>query len=161
MKISKVLLTNSIVRVCACKYFVVLLSNVVWVFFFLVYLIILRSYLDYLCAILGRAAGIRGGCAVFVDTVVDPGRPSWTEFQVFLFLYDDCFHQIALLTSCLVFFFFFDRIEIDESLINGSFNMVFLGRSISFTYRNHVNIAVRYYLIADVNRFCILLVFTI
>lgn len=61
----------------------------------------------------------------------------------------------------LASFFFFDRIEIDESLINGSFNMVFLGRSISFTYRNHVNIAVRYYLIADVNRFCILLVFTI
>ncbi|XP_021630979.1 endoplasmic reticulum metallopeptidase 1 isoform X3 [Manihot esculenta] len=32
------------------------------------------------------------------------------------------------------------RIEIEESVVNGSFNMVFLGHSISLGYRNHTNI---------------------
>lgn len=35
------------------------------------------------------------------------------------------------------------RIEIEETLINGSFNMMFLGRSISLAYRNHTNILMR------------------
>ncbi len=35
------------------------------------------------------------------------------------------------------------RVEIDESFANGSFNMVFLGHSISNTYQNHRNLAVR------------------
>ncbi|XP_021644276.2 uncharacterized protein LOC110638139 isoform X2 [Hevea brasiliensis] len=35
------------------------------------------------------------------------------------------------------------RIEIEESIVNGSFNMVFLGHSISFGYRNHTNIIMR------------------
>ncbi|KAK1403197.1 Endoplasmic reticulum metallopeptidase 1 [Heracleum sosnowskyi] len=35
------------------------------------------------------------------------------------------------------------RIEIEETMINGSFNMMFLGRSISLAYRNHTNILMR------------------
>uniref|UniRef100_A0A2P2KLB1 Endoplasmic reticulum metallopeptidase 1 n=1 Tax=Rhizophora mucronata TaxID=61149 RepID=A0A2P2KLB1_RHIMU len=35
------------------------------------------------------------------------------------------------------------RIEIEETVINGSFNMVFLGHSISLGYRNHLNIVMR------------------
>ncbi|KAK6116593.1 hypothetical protein DH2020_049699 [Rehmannia glutinosa] len=35
------------------------------------------------------------------------------------------------------------RIEIEESVVNGSFNMIFLGQSISLTYRNHTNILMR------------------
>ncbi|KAM7464735.1 hypothetical protein LguiA_032856 [Lonicera macranthoides] len=33
------------------------------------------------------------------------------------------------------------RIEIEENVINGSFNMMFLGHSLSLGYRNHTNIA--------------------
>ncbi|KAL0408491.1 UNVERIFIED_CONTAM: Endoplasmic reticulum metallopeptidase 1 [Sesamum radiatum] len=35
------------------------------------------------------------------------------------------------------------RIEIEETVVNGSFNMIFLGHSISLTYRNHTNILMR------------------
>ncbi|XP_047981565.1 endoplasmic reticulum metallopeptidase 1 isoform X1 [Salvia hispanica] len=35
------------------------------------------------------------------------------------------------------------RIEIEETVVNGSFNMMFLGNSLSLTYRNHTNIAMR------------------
>ncbi|KAL3501024.1 hypothetical protein ACH5RR_035473 [Cinchona calisaya] len=35
------------------------------------------------------------------------------------------------------------RIEIEETIINGSFNMIFLGHSISLAYRNHTNILMR------------------
>ncbi|WCJ38750.1 Zn-dependent exopeptidases superfamily protein [Euphorbia peplus] len=35
------------------------------------------------------------------------------------------------------------RVEIEESVVNGSFNMVFLGHSISLGYRNHTNIIMR------------------
>uniref|UniRef100_A0A175YIT8 Peptidase M28 domain-containing protein n=2 Tax=Daucus carota subsp. sativus TaxID=79200 RepID=A0A175YIT8_DAUCS len=35
------------------------------------------------------------------------------------------------------------RIEIEETSINGSFNMMFLGRSISLAYRNHTNVLMR------------------
>ncbi|KAL2233718.1 UNVERIFIED_CONTAM: 60S ribosomal protein L17-2 [Sesamum indicum] len=35
------------------------------------------------------------------------------------------------------------RIEIEETVVNGSFNMIFLGHSISLTYRNHTNILIR------------------
>ncbi|KAK4597650.1 hypothetical protein RGQ29_015254 [Quercus rubra] len=35
------------------------------------------------------------------------------------------------------------RIEIEESVVNGSFNMMFLGYSISLGYRNHTNIVMR------------------
>ncbi|XP_030496880.2 uncharacterized protein LOC115712690 isoform X1 [Cannabis sativa] len=35
------------------------------------------------------------------------------------------------------------RIEIEETIVNGSFNMMFLGHSISLTYRNHVNVIMR------------------
>nr|GMD41282.1 endoplasmic reticulum metallopeptidase 1 isoform X1 [Ipomoea batatas] len=35
------------------------------------------------------------------------------------------------------------RVEIEETTVNGSFNMIFLGYSISFTYRNHTNIIMR------------------
>uniref|UniRef100_A0A5B6ZB01 Putative endoplasmic reticulum metallopeptidase 1 n=1 Tax=Davidia involucrata TaxID=16924 RepID=A0A5B6ZB01_DAVIN len=35
------------------------------------------------------------------------------------------------------------RIEIEETTVNGSFNMMFLGHSISFWYRNHTNIVMR------------------
>ncbi|KAI3452600.1 hypothetical protein Pfo_009264 [Paulownia fortunei] len=35
------------------------------------------------------------------------------------------------------------RIEIEETVVNGSFNMMFLGQSISLTYRNHTNILMR------------------
>ncbi|KAG8383293.1 hypothetical protein BUALT_Bualt05G0169600 [Buddleja alternifolia] len=35
------------------------------------------------------------------------------------------------------------RIEIEETVVNGSFNMIFLGQSISLTYRNHTNILMR------------------
>lgn len=35
------------------------------------------------------------------------------------------------------------RIEIEENVVNGSFNMIFLGHSISLGYRNHTNIAMR------------------
>ncbi|KAJ8759086.1 hypothetical protein K2173_003324 [Erythroxylum novogranatense] len=35
------------------------------------------------------------------------------------------------------------RIEIEENYVNGSFNMMFLGHSISLGYRNHVNIVMR------------------
>ncbi|XP_074557502.1 uncharacterized protein LOC141813432 [Curcuma longa] len=35
------------------------------------------------------------------------------------------------------------RIEVDESLVNGTFNMLFLRHSISLGYRNHKNIAMR------------------
>ncbi|KAL3818686.1 hypothetical protein ACJIZ3_004591 [Penstemon smallii] len=35
------------------------------------------------------------------------------------------------------------RIDIEETVVNGSFNMMFLGQSISLTYRNHTNILMR------------------
>ncbi|PON50645.1 Peptidase M [Parasponia andersonii] len=35
------------------------------------------------------------------------------------------------------------RIEIEETIVNGSFNMIFLGHSISLTYRNHINVIMR------------------
>ncbi|XP_048428034.1 endoplasmic reticulum metallopeptidase 1-like isoform X2 [Pyrus x bretschneideri] len=35
------------------------------------------------------------------------------------------------------------RIEIEESVVNGTFNMMFLGHSISLGYRNHTNIVMR------------------
>ncbi|KAI4385299.1 hypothetical protein MLD38_003343 [Melastoma candidum] len=35
------------------------------------------------------------------------------------------------------------KIEIEESTVTGSFNMIFLGHSISFGYRNHTNIVAR------------------
>ncbi|KAH6768992.1 Zn-dependent exopeptidases superfamily protein [Perilla frutescens var. frutescens] len=35
------------------------------------------------------------------------------------------------------------RIEIEETVVSGSFNMIFLGTSISLTYRNHTNILMR------------------
>ncbi|KAI5679363.1 hypothetical protein M9H77_10313 [Catharanthus roseus] len=35
------------------------------------------------------------------------------------------------------------RIEIEETTVNGSFNMIFLGHSISLAYRNHTNILMR------------------
>nr|GLL49478.1 endoplasmic reticulum metallopeptidase 1 isoform X2 [Ipomoea trifida] len=35
------------------------------------------------------------------------------------------------------------RVEIEETTVDGSFNMIFLGYSISFTYRNHTNIIMR------------------
>lgn len=35
------------------------------------------------------------------------------------------------------------RIEIEETVVNGSFNMMFLGYSISLGYRNHTNIVMR------------------
>ncbi|KAI4373791.1 hypothetical protein MLD38_011871 [Melastoma candidum] len=35
------------------------------------------------------------------------------------------------------------KIEIEESVVAGSFNMIFLGHSISFGYRNHTNIVAR------------------
>ncbi|XP_076916591.1 uncharacterized protein LOC143576376 isoform X1 [Bidens hawaiensis] len=35
------------------------------------------------------------------------------------------------------------RIEIEESIVNGSFNMMFLGHSLSLGYRNHTNIVMR------------------
>lgn len=38
------------------------------------------------------------------------------------------------------------RIEIEENVINGSFNMMFLGHSLSLGYRNHTNIAMRYFI---------------
>ncbi|XP_077250312.1 Zn-dependent exopeptidases superfamily protein [Tasmannia lanceolata] len=34
-------------------------------------------------------------------------------------------------------------IEIDETLVSGSFNLMFLGHSISFGYRNHINLLMR------------------
>lgn len=36
------------------------------------------------------------------------------------------------------------RIEIQETLVNGTFNMMFLGHSISLGYRNVVNVVMRY-----------------
>ncbi|KAG9446161.1 hypothetical protein H6P81_012289 [Aristolochia fimbriata] len=35
------------------------------------------------------------------------------------------------------------KIEIDEALVEGTFSMVFLGRSMTFAYRDHINIAMR------------------
>ncbi|EXC06150.1 Endoplasmic reticulum metallopeptidase 1 [Morus notabilis] len=35
------------------------------------------------------------------------------------------------------------RIEIEETIVNGSFNMMFLGHSISLTYRDHINVIMR------------------
>ncbi|CAO2829716.1 unnamed protein product [Amaranthus hypochondriacus] len=35
------------------------------------------------------------------------------------------------------------RIEVEESMVNGSFNMMFLGHSISLTYRAHTNVLMR------------------
>ncbi|VFQ87629.1 unnamed protein product [Cuscuta campestris] len=35
------------------------------------------------------------------------------------------------------------RVEIEETVVNGSFSMIFLGYSISFAYRNHTNIMMR------------------
>nr|GEV21912.1 endoplasmic reticulum metallopeptidase 1 [Tanacetum cinerariifolium] len=35
------------------------------------------------------------------------------------------------------------RIEIEENVVNGSFNMMFLGHSLSLGYRNHTNIVMR------------------
>ncbi|XP_015572239.3 endoplasmic reticulum metallopeptidase 1 [Ricinus communis] len=35
------------------------------------------------------------------------------------------------------------RVEIEEEVVNGSFNMIFLGHSISLGYRNHTNIVMR------------------
>ncbi|GMY26477.1 endoplasmic reticulum metallopeptidase 1 isoform X1 [Fagus crenata] len=35
------------------------------------------------------------------------------------------------------------RIDIDETIVNGSFNMMFLGYSISLAYRSHMNIVMR------------------
>ncbi|XVF43729.1 hypothetical protein PTKIN_Ptkin02bG0063800 [Pterospermum kingtungense] len=35
------------------------------------------------------------------------------------------------------------RLEVEENVVGGSFNMMFLGHSISFAYRNHTNILMR------------------
>ncbi|XXG50237.1 hypothetical protein AAC387_Pa02g4285 [Persea americana] len=35
------------------------------------------------------------------------------------------------------------RVEVDETLVSGSFNMMFLGHSISLAYRNHINLLMR------------------
>lgn len=35
------------------------------------------------------------------------------------------------------------RVEIEETVVNGTFNMLFLGYSISLGYRNHTNIVMR------------------
>ncbi|XP_051144524.1 uncharacterized protein LOC127260697 isoform X2 [Andrographis paniculata] len=35
------------------------------------------------------------------------------------------------------------RVDIEETVVNGSFNMIFLGHSISLSYRNHTNILMR------------------
>lgn len=35
------------------------------------------------------------------------------------------------------------RVEVDETLVSGSFNMMFLGHSISLVYRNHINLLMR------------------
>ncbi|XAR64405.1 hypothetical protein NMG60_11024726 [Bertholletia excelsa] len=35
------------------------------------------------------------------------------------------------------------RIEIEDTFVNGTFNMMFLGHSMSFGYRNHINIVMR------------------
>ncbi|XP_058103307.1 uncharacterized protein LOC131246870 isoform X6 [Magnolia sinica] len=35
------------------------------------------------------------------------------------------------------------RVEVDETHVDGSFNMIFLGHGISFGYRNHTNLALR------------------
>lgn len=45
-------------------------------------------------------------------------------------------------TSCCVTCV--NRIEIEESSVAGSFNMIFLGYSISLGYRNHTNVVMRY-----------------
>lgn len=36
------------------------------------------------------------------------------------------------------------RIEVEETQVDGSFSMMFLGHSISLGYRNHTNILMRY-----------------
>ncbi|KAJ0835368.1 hypothetical protein HanRHA438_Chr16g0754401 [Helianthus annuus] len=36
-------------------------------------------------------------------------------------------------------------IEIKENIVNGSFNMMFIGHSLSLGYRNHTNIVMRYF----------------
>lgn len=36
------------------------------------------------------------------------------------------------------------RIEIEETTVSGSFNMLFLGHNIALGYRNHTNIIMRY-----------------
>ncbi|KAJ6313124.1 hypothetical protein OIU77_014601 [Salix suchowensis] len=35
------------------------------------------------------------------------------------------------------------RIEVEEATVNGTFNMIVLGHSMSFAYRNHINIVAR------------------
>ncbi|KAJ6769186.1 hypothetical protein OIU74_022786 [Salix koriyanagi] len=35
------------------------------------------------------------------------------------------------------------RVEVEETTINGSFSMIFLGHSMSFAYRDHINIVAR------------------
>lgn len=45
-----------------------------------------------------------------------------------------------------VFYCVFCRVDIDETLVNGSFSMMFLGHSISLGYRNHINLLMRYFL---------------
>lgn len=36
------------------------------------------------------------------------------------------------------------RVEMDDNVVGGSFNMMFLGHGISLAYRNHTNVVMRY-----------------
>lgn len=44
----------------------------------------------------------------------------------------------------IIIIFFFCRVDIEETIVNGSFNMMFLGHSISLTYRDHINVIMRF-----------------
>lgn len=39
------------------------------------------------------------------------------------------------------------RVEVEETQVDGSFSMMFIGHSISLGYRNHTNILMRYCLV--------------
>jgi hypothetical protein len=48
-----------------------------------------------------------------------------------------------VLVYYFIYFLFICRIEVEETTVNGSFNMIFLGHGISFAYRDHINIVAR------------------
>lgn len=50
--------------------------------------------------------------------------------------------KLILLLTC-IWFYLFCRMEIEETLVSGSFSMIFLRHSLSLGYRNHKNVAMR------------------
>lgn len=82
----------------------------------------------------------------------------YISFSILLFFFHLMFYRLQFSIGWLHWLFFLFqrhswhlflhsstcRIEIDETTVSGSFNMIFLQHSIALGYRNHTNIIMRY-----------------